>query len=88
MKIDTPLEFNSILIDPLSADELNVCRRGRNVGKNNNRTPKRLGGEAGNQNVYQDSTALEALLGYLYIEHPQRCNHILSWVETQLEPPS
>lgn len=51
---DTPL---------LSAEELNICRRGRNaVGKNSGRTPKRLGAD---QNVYQDSTAWEALLGYV-----------------------
>ena len=86
MEVTSPIEVNSILIQPLSQEELNVCRRGRNVGKNNNRTPKRLGGEAGKQNIYQDSTAWEALLGFLYIEYPQRCRQILSWVENQLEP--
>lgn len=44
-------------------DEMNVLRRGRNAVGKNSRTPKRLGGESGKQNIYQDSTAWEALIG-------------------------
>ena len=73
-------------IQPLTSAELNVCRRGRNA-VSKGRTPKRLTGESGNQNIYQDSTAWEALIGYLYIKNPTRCQEILEWTEQHLEEP-
>ena len=34
-----------------------------------------------NPAAYQDSTAFEALLGYLYITNPSRCQELLTWLE-------
>jgi len=62
---------------PLSEKENQVLMRGRNaVTKSKNRR---------NPVAYQDSTALEALVGYLYINDKTRCEELLSWLETVVD---
>ena len=62
---------------PLSPKEQKVVSRGRNAvtRSRNRRDPA----------TYQDSTAFEALLGYLYIVDKERCKELLIWLETQLK---
>jgi ribonuclease-3 family protein len=58
---------------PLTNKEQQVLMRGRNAGgKNKNRVR--------NASAYQDATAFEALLGYLYISDQRRCEELLSWL--------
>ena len=62
---------------PLSEKETQVMMRGRNaVTKSKNRR---------NPAAYQDSTAFECLLGYLYIENPSRCQELLLWLEQRVD---
>jgi len=58
----------------LTDKEQQVLNRGRNAGssRNNNRR---------NPAAYQDSTAFEALLGYMYINTPERCIALLEWID-------
>jgi ribonuclease III family protein len=57
----------------LTEKEKQILTRGRNSGSgrnNNRRDPV----------AYQDSTAFEAVLGYMYIASPGRCEELLSWI--------
>ena len=55
-----------------------VLMRGRNsVTKSKNRR--------GNPAAYQDSTALEALIGYIYITDKDRCTELLAWLESVVD---
>jgi ribonuclease-3 family protein len=59
---------------PLSDKETQIFMRGRNsVTRSKNRR---------NPAAYQDSTAFEALIGYLYICDQQRCCELLNWLDT------
>ena len=60
----------------LTPQELQVVVRGRNSGSvkgNRRKTP-----------AYNDATALEALLGYVYITDKERCSEILSYLLVNL----
>jgi ribonuclease III family protein len=58
---------------PLTKDETQVIMRGRNsAAKSRNRK---------NPSAYQDSTAFEALIGYLYITDQKRCGEVLFWLD-------
>ena len=62
---------------PLSEKENQILMRGRNaVTKSKNRR---------NPSAYQDSTALEALIGYIFIEDKTRCQELLAWLETVVD---
>lgn len=62
---------------PLSDKENQVLMRGRNsVTRSKNRR---------NPAAYQDSTALEALVGYIYITNPSRCQEFLVWLESVVD---
>lgn len=62
---------------PLSEKENQVLMRGRNsVTRSKNRR---------NPAAYQDSTALEALVGYIYITDKDRCQELLEWFETVVD---
>jgi hypothetical protein len=64
---------------PLSDKESQVLSRGRNsVTRSKNRR---------NPAAYQDSTSLEALVGYVYINDPNRCQELLAWFETVIDEP-
>ena len=61
----------------LTQNEERVLNRGRNAGaKTNHRKSNPL--------AYQDATALEALIGYLYISDRARCTELLQWIEYHL----
>jgi 23S rRNA maturation mini-RNase III len=62
----------------LTIQEQQVLKRGRNAasGRNHNRR---------DPVIYQDSTALEAILGYLYISNPDRCSALLQWMDTHID---
>ena len=62
---------------PLSDKETQTMMRGRNaVTRSKNRR---------NPAAYQDSTAFECLLGYLYISDQSRCRELLNWLETVVD---
>lgn len=74
-------ENQSLLLEKLKKEfdltekEGQVLMRGRNAvtkSKNNRRK---------NPVAYQDSTAFEALIGYMYISNPERCRELLMWLE-------
>ena len=54
----------------LTPEEIDILRRGRNAAS---RGPKRV-----DPAVYQDATALETLLGYLYLSNRDRLSEILA----------
>ena len=58
--------------------EKQILNRGRNAGsgRNNNRRDPA---------AYQDSTAFEAVLGYMYIASPGRCEELLSWIHDNVD---
>jgi ribonuclease-3 family protein len=59
------------LIEPsLTDEEREIVRRGRNA---TTRIPRRLSPE-----LYQQATGLETLIGYLYLNNPQRLNQLLA----------
>lgn len=53
----------------LSEEEREIIRRGRNAATGK---PRRLSPE-----LYQQATSLETLIGYLYLQNPQRLNELL-----------
>jgi len=62
---------------PLSEKENQVLMRGRNaVTRSKNRR---------NPAAYQDSTAFEALIGYIYITDKNRCQELLAWLESVVD---
>ncbi|OEU15018.1 ribonuclease III [Fragilariopsis cylindrus CCMP1102] len=64
---------------PLSDRESQVLSRGRNsVTRSKNRR---------NPAAYQDSTSIEALIGYVYINDPDRCQELLAWFDTVIDEP-
>ena len=62
----------------LTLDEEQCMNRGRNAGAKTNHRKS-------NPAAYQDATALEALLGYLYITDKARCTELLQWIEYNLD---
>jgi len=75
----------------LTPEEKIIISRGRNAGgksKKKSRVPKRLTQSAksnsnevgGGPEIYQDSTAFEALIGYMYLTDGERCNDLLEFV--------
>jgi ribonuclease-3 family protein len=63
--------FHLQTLEPYLTDtEKEIVRRGRNAAKG---CPRRLSPE-----LYQQATSLEALLGYLYVQNPQRLEDLLA----------
>jgi ribonuclease-3 family protein len=62
---------------PFTPKEQQVLSRGRNSvsGSGNRRDPA----------AYQDATALEAVVGFLYITDSKRCEEVLNWIHNNLE---
>jgi len=112
-------ETQSLLLEqiihhfPLSFQEQNILKRGRNSASGRKTYPKRLTYSSSskitiapknidmNQNdtttvtskntdpiggvsIYQDATAFEALLGYLYMTNIDRCHELLQFVDHEL----
>jgi 23S rRNA maturation mini-RNase III len=80
----------------LTKEEQTIVSRGRNAGSSSSarkRGPKRLYGnnndrkdiDNGGPEVYQDSTAIEALIGYLYLTDKSRCTDLLKFVSNELD---
>lgn len=57
----------------LTESEREILRQGRNAA---NGRPRRLSPE-----LYQQATSLETLIGYLYLQNPQRLNQLLEILE-------
>jgi ribonuclease III family protein len=65
---------------PLTIKEEQVMNRGRNAAaarSNNNHRHHPI--------IYQDSTAFEALVGYLYISDTERCTKLFQWIESNVD---
>ena len=60
----------SVILPYLIDSEKEILRRGRNAGTSK---PRRLA-----RHIYQQATALEALIGYLYLTNPQRLQELLA----------
>jgi 23S rRNA maturation mini-RNase III len=79
----------------LTKEERNIVSRGRNAGSSSGgrkRGPKRLYGsndgknsENGGPEVYQDSTAMEALIGFIYLTDKDRCVEIMNFLSGELD---
>ncbi len=57
-------------------------------GRNANLTARKKGktiSSGGGASVYQDSTALEALLGYVYISDKDRFNNMMQWMKDEID---
>ena len=63
------------LAEHLSEEEENVVKRGRNCETPS--VPKRLRGNADSKTVYAKATALECLIGYLYLTDPARLDEVM-----------
>jgi 23S rRNA maturation mini-RNase III len=80
---------------PFTDIEIQVLNRGRNSVTKRSTSNKNRGKHTNQSNTgantctnpstYQDSTAFEALIGYLYITNPQRCYDVLLWLEPILK---
>jgi ribonuclease-3 family protein len=86
--------FQSILSKmELTTEEQTIVSRGRNAGSasgGRKRGPKRLYSSTkedanGGPSVYQNSTAFEALIGYLYLTNVERCSEILEHVRHEMD---
>lgn len=67
---ETQASYVQSLQPYLTESEKEILRRGRNAVT---KIPRRLSPE-----IYQQATGLEALLGYLYLQNPQRLEYLLS----------
>lgn len=70
VRAETQASYLQSLQPYLTESEQEIVRRGRNAVS---KIPRRLSPE-----VYQKATGLEALLGYLYLQNPQRLEYLLS----------
>jgi ribonuclease III family protein len=86
--------FQSLLLTiELTPEEQTIVSRGRNAGSasgGRKRGPKRLYSTtkedgSGGPSVYQNSTAFEALIGYLYLTNVERCKEILEFVRLEMD---
>ncbi|MEP0946861.1 Mini-ribonuclease 3 [Nodosilinea sp. FACHB-141] len=68
------------LLPLLTAAEQDLLRRGRNASS---RGPRRVDSQ-----IYQQSTAFEALIGYLYLTDQTRLAELLNTLELSVTPPS
>lgn len=82
----------------LTKEEQTIISRGRNAGSSTGgrkRGPKRLygindkktsaAGNGGGPEIYQDSTAMEALIGYIYLTDKSRCAEIMKFISAELD---
>jgi len=69
-------------VDALSEDELSIVKWGRNAAYGN--IPTRLKGKGkGGHSTYRNASALECLLGYLYVADRSRLEEIMSVVMSE-----
>ena len=72
VRAETQASYLQSIYPLLNETELNWVRRGRNAV---NKSPRRLP-----RQVYQEASALETLLGYLYIADRERLQFLLSQI--------
>ncbi|WP_013320910.1 Mini-ribonuclease 3 [Gloeothece verrucosa] len=65
--------YLQVLEPHLTESEREIVRQGRNAA---NGRPRRLSPE-----LYQQASSLETLIGYLYLQNPQRLNELLEILE-------
>jgi ribonuclease III family protein len=65
---------------PLTTKEEQVMNRGRNAAASRSSANHRH-----HPIIYQDSTAFEALIGYLYISDTNRCTELFQWIEAKVD---
>jgi ribonuclease-3 family protein len=70
VRAETQATFAQAIISQLNATELRIFKQGRNAATGQ---PKRLSRE-----IYQAATALETLIGYLYLTDQARLQEILA----------
>jgi 23S rRNA maturation mini-RNase III len=84
LSFNTLAEFQARLLSHMRTaiawndQEVQVLARGRNAvsgGSRNRRDPA----------AYQEATALEALIGYLYLTNTQRCAEIFEWIDNNMD---
>lgn len=83
-------EAQALLVEPLRSylhpPEQEILKRGHNA---NSKVPQRLDPE-----IYRKATALEALLGYLYLSDPERLEQVLAILDglsnrsSEIPPPT
>jgi 23S rRNA maturation mini-RNase III len=71
---------NGQLFGKLTAIEQQVLSRGRNSVSKSRSNRNRI-----NPGIYQDATAMEALVGYLYLVDPTRCATLLQWIGRSID---
>ena len=64
------------IIDKLNEDELDIVHRSRNLKMTINKKS--------NPRIHTLATAFEGLVGYLYLENPERLNEIFDIVEKEI----
>jgi len=58
--------------------EEQIISRGRNAASGSSKNRR-------DPTAYQDATALEALIGYLFITDSSRCRELLAWIHESLD---
>ena len=64
----------------LTTKEEQVVNRGRNAAASRSSSNHRH-----HPIIYQDSTAFEALVGYLYLSDTNRCSELFQWIESNVD---
>jgi ribonuclease III family protein len=77
VRAETQATFAQAIVSQLSEVELRIFKQGRNAATGQ---PKRLSRE-----IYQSATALETLVGYLYLTDRERLQKILASFMAMLE---
>ena len=72
--IPSSLLYNDNSFFILTPHDLQILRRGRNA----------VGRRRKSDDCYQDATALETLVGYLYLTDLQRCQELLEWIRGEI----
>jgi 23S rRNA maturation mini-RNase III len=67
----------------LTMEERRVVSRGRNAVSGGSKRRGRKNNSKSAAKDYQDATALEALIGHVYISNPLRCAQLLSYIRQE-----
>jgi len=77
VRAECQAQYLQVLLPLLTPDEVDILRWGRNASP---RGPKRIDAA-----TYQEATALETLLGYLYLSDSPRLNELLLVLREQVQ---
>ncbi len=78
VRAEQQARYLDVLLPHLTHEELDVVRRGRNATGNRK--------QRANLRDYQRSTALEALVGYLYLTNSDRLTEVLGYLPLPPQP--